>query len=156
MTLVAGGRTMLRESRADVLAFPGLLGVLLIVGAVRVLTARHPQVAAIVVCAVLVIVDIVAAWFMLSTGRAKFVVTAQDITFTPRQGRDHRGAQPQVIQRTAGSTLSFRLQSGGIIGGQPVYRLKLRDDATGHEVSAVPFGRVRVRRACESQGWPFS
>ncbi len=61
---------------------------------------------------------------------------------------------PRVIRRTVGSTLGFRLQDNGFVGGQVQYRLKWRDDATGEEVSAVPFGRGKVRLACESQGWP--
>lgn len=153
---MAGGHTLLRETRADVLAFPGFLGLVLIAAIIRVLTAHHIQAAAIAACAVMVILDIVLALYMLGTGRASFAVTAQDITFTPRQGRGHKGAQPQVIRRDPGSTLSFRLQSSGITGGQPVYVLRLRDESTGHEVSAAPFGRVKVRRACESQGWTFS
>jgi hypothetical protein len=157
MTPMAAGRTMLRETRADVLAFPGFIAVVMIVAFIRVLTARHPQTAAIVICVALLLADIFLFWYLPRTGRASFVVTADDITFTPRQGRGHQGARPQVLHRSPGTTtLSFHLQDNGFVGTQQVYRLKLRDDATGNEIAATPFGRVKVRRACESQGWTFS
>jgi hypothetical protein len=156
MTAMAAGRTMLRETRADVLAFPGFIGVVMIVAFIRVLTARHPQPAAIVICVTLLIVDIFLFWYVPRTGRASFVVTPEDITFTPRQGRGHQGAKPQVLKHSPGSTLSFHLKDNGFVGGQPVYLLKLRDDASGDEIAATTFGRAKVRRACESQGWTFS
>jgi hypothetical protein len=147
----------LRETRADVLALPGFIAVVLFAVIIRQLFAHPPSVTILVVCAVLVILDVVVfGRFLLSTGRAGFAVTPDDITFTPRQGRDFEGAKPQVIQRTASSTLSFRLQSNGFIGNQPSYLLKLRDNATQEEISATTFGRSKVRRACESQGWKFS
>jgi hypothetical protein len=156
MTPVAVGRTELRETRADVLAFPGLIAVVLLAIVVRQLFAHPPNAIIFGVCAGLAVLDVFFARYLLRTGRATFAVTPGDIIFTPRQGKDHEGAHPQVIRRTASSTLSFRLQSNGFVGTQMVYRLELRDDATGSEVSAVPFGRGKVRRACESQGWPFS
>jgi hypothetical protein len=147
---------MLRETRADVLAFPGLLAVVLIVALIRVLTARHPQPAAIGVCAALIALDLLLFWYLPKTGRASFVVTPDDITFTPRQGRGYKGAKPQVLRHSPGSTLSFHMVDGGFVGDQQVYHLKLRDSVTGDEIAATTFGRVKVRRACESQGWTFS
>jgi hypothetical protein len=117
----------------------------------------HPPSAAIpIVCAAAAVGDVFLALFLLSTGRASFVVSPDDITFTPRQGRDFEGAKPQGIRRTGTSTLSFRLQSNCFVGNQPSYLLRLRDDATQEEVAATSFGRARVRRACESRGWRFS
>jgi hypothetical protein len=156
MAPVAGGRTELRETRADMLAFPGLIAIVLLAIVVRQFFAHPPNVIIFGVCAGAAVLDVVFARFLLRTGRATFAVTPGDIIFTPRQGKDHEGALPQVIRRTASSTLSFRLQSNGFVGNQMVYRLKLRDDATGAEISAVTFGRRKVRRACQSQGWPFS
>jgi hypothetical protein len=153
---VAGGRTELRETRADVLAFPGFIAVVLLAIVVRQLFAHPPSAIVFGVCAALAVLDIVFAWYLLRTGRATFAVTPDDITFTPRRGTGASGPQPQIIQRTAGSTLRFRLQESGIVGGQVQYRLKLHDDASGEEVGATSFGRRKVRRACESQGWPFT
>lgn len=147
---------MLRETRADVLALPGFLAVVVLAAVIRVLLARQPSPAALGVCAVLAVLDAVLAWYVLRTGRAAFAVTADQITFTPRPGTGTRRPPPQAIRRVPGSALSFRLQDGGIIGGQQTFRLRLHDDATGQEVAATSFGRARVRRACESQGWHFS
>lgn len=156
MRFVAEGTTVLRETRADVLALPGFLAVVVLAAIVRVLLTHRPSPAALGVCAVLAVLDAVLAWYMLRTGRAAFAVTADQITFTPRPGTGATPPPPQVIRRASGSALSFRLQDGGIIGGQQAFRLRLRDDATGQEVAATPFGRARVRRACQSQGWHFS
>ena len=63
----------------------------------------------------------------------------------------------QVIERAAGSTLSFRMSANGPVGSQYTgYALKLRDNATGKEVYAGAFGRGKVQQACKSQGWSFS
>jgi hypothetical protein len=147
---------VLRETRADVLAFPGFLAVVILAAIVRVLFTPSPGLVIIIVCAGLLILDAFLARYLLRTGQAAFAVTRDDITFTPRPGTGAKKPPPQVIRRTASSTLSFRLQDNGFIGAQAVYRLRLRDDATGDEVSATSFGRIKVRRACESQGWPFS
>jgi hypothetical protein len=105
---------------------------------------------------VLAVLDVFFARFLLRTGRATFAVTPGDITFTPRPGTGAQRPPPQIIRRTTGSTLSFRPQSAGFTASQRMYRLKLRDDATEEDVSATPFGRRKVRRACEAQGWSFS
>jgi len=104
------------------------------------------------------LLDVAFAWYMLRVGGAIFTVTPTDITFTGRPIPHTKGKRPppQVIRRTGGSTLSFRVQDKGIAGDQSQSLLKLRDDATGQEVAATAFGRRKVRRACESQGWPFS
>lgn len=153
---MTGGRTELRETRADVLAFPGFIAVVLLAIVVRQLFVHPPSAIVFGVCAVLAILDIVFARYLLRAGRATFAVTPDDITFTPRPGTGASHPPPQVIRRTAGSTLRFRLQQIGIVGGQVQYLLKLHDDATGEEVGPTAFGRRKVRRACESQGWPFT
>jgi hypothetical protein len=62
-----------------------------------------------------------------------------------------------VIQRVDGSTLSFRVAANGPVGSKNTgYILKLRDNATGHEVFAGAFGRKKVQEACEAQGWSFN
>jgi hypothetical protein len=139
-----------------VLAFPGFIAVVLAAIVVRQLFGHPPSAVIIAICAVLAVLDVVFARYLLRTGRATFAVTPSDITFTPRPGTRNKPPSAQVIRRVGGSALSFRLQSGGMVGGQVQYRLKLRDDATGEEVAATPFGRRKVRRACESQGWRFS
>lgn len=154
--MVVAGRAELRESKADVLALPGLIVVVLIAIVARQFFAHPPNAVVFVVCAVVAVLDVALSWYVLRTGRATFTVTADDITFTPRPGTGAKPPAPQVIRRTADSTLTFRLQSNGFIGGQAQYRLKLRDNATQQEVAATPFGRRKVRRACESQGWRFS
>ena len=93
--------------------------------------------------------------YFLRNMRSTLVVTADDITFTrrPRKGP----APQQVIQRAAGSTLTFRMAANGMVGSQYTgYALKLRDNATGKEVFAGAFGRRKVQQACETQGWSFS
>jgi hypothetical protein len=99
--------------------------------------------------------DIVLVAYLLRNMGSTLVVTADDITFTRRR---RRGQAPrQVIQRAAGSTLSFRVGANGPVGLQYTgYVLKLRDNATGKEVYAGAFGRRKVQQACESQGWSFS
>lgn len=147
---------MLRETRADILALPGILAVFLLAAILRVAFASSPSVSAIVVCAVLVGLDALLAWYVLRTGAATFVVTADDITFTPRPGTGRTRPPPQVIRRSPGGTLSFHLKDGGNVAGQQAFYLHLRGNATGQEISATTFGRRKVRRACESQGWHFS
>jgi hypothetical protein len=146
----------LRETRGDVLALPGLIAVCLAAVVIRQFIPPPPSAVTLGICAAAAVLDIVLARYLLRTGRATFAVTPSDITFTPRPGTRDKPPSPQVIRRVSGSALSFRLQSSGIVGGQSQYRLKLHDDATGEEVAATMFGRRKVRRACESQGWHFS
>jgi hypothetical protein len=148
---VAVGRTELRETRGDVLALPILIFVVLLAVAVRQFFGAPPSAIVLGVCAGLAVLDAVLARFLLRGGRAKLLVTADEITFTPRQ----RGAKPQTLRRAPGSTLSFHLQSNGFVGDQIQYLLKLRDDSTGAEMLPGPFGRRRIRAACEAQGWTF-
>ena len=143
------------------LAFPAFIPVVfialgLIAVVVRQLFVHPPSAVVFGVCAVGAALDVALARYLLHVGGATFVVTPSDITFTPRQIARGKRPPPQVIRRTGGSTLSFRAQDNGTIGGQAQSVLKLRDDATGEEVAATVFGRRKVRRACESKGWPFS
>jgi hypothetical protein len=158
---VKAGSTELRETRTDVFGYPAffpvlVIAVLLIAVVVRQLFVHPPSAVVFIVCAVGAVLDVALAWYLLRVGGAIFVATPSDITFTPRPVALGKRPPPQVIRRASGSTLSFRVRQDGIIGDQAQSLLKLRDDATGQEVAVAVFGRRRVRRACESQGWPFS
>lgn len=160
---MAGDHARLREIRTDVLGTPAfgpvvLIAVVLIAVVVRQLFVHPPSAIVFGVCAVAALLDVAFAWYLLRVGGAIFTVTPADITFTARPILHAQGKRPppQIIRRTGGSTLSFRVQDKGIAGDQAQSLLKLRDDATGQEVAATVFGRRKVRRACESQGWPFS
>lgn len=158
MTFVAAEPVFFRESRYSQLGLPMFIAVLLVVVAVRMAFAPSHSAAEFVVFPAIAVLGVVLTWYMLASGRATFVVTAEDITYNPRPGRRraHQHVRPRVIRRTPGSTLSFRIESAGNTDGQPMYRLRLRDDATGDEIPVAPFGRVKVRQACESHGWQFS
>jgi hypothetical protein len=160
---VAGDHARLREIRTDVFASPAfgpvvLIAIVLIAVVVRQLFVHPPSVIVFGVCAVLALLDVGFAWYLLRVGGAIFSVTPTEITFTARPIAHAHGKRPppQVIRRTGGSTLSFRVQDKGIAGDQAQSLLKLRDDVTGQEVAATVFGHRQVRRACESQGWRFS
>jgi hypothetical protein len=155
---VAGDHARLREIRTDVFASPAFGPVVLIAVVVRQLFVHPPSVIVFGVCAVLALLDVGFAWYLLRVGGAIFSVTPTEITFTARPIAHAHGKRPppQVIRRTGGSTLSFRVQDKGIAGDQAQSLLKLRDDVTGQEVAATVFGHRQVRRACESQGWRFS
>lgn len=150
------GRVELRQSAANVLQLPILIAVALLAVVVRELVAGPFSATILGVCAVAGVLDIVLARYFLRTIASTLVVTADHITFTRRRN-GYGPARQQVIRRTAGSTLSFRVSSNGPVGSDYTgYVLKLRDNATGAEVYAGAFGRSKVQRACESQGWPFS
>lgn len=151
---VSPGRTEIEQSPADAIGLPILVAVVLVAIVVRQLFPPGPDLIVMVVCAVMAVLDVGFAFFILRRGRATFVVTSDAITFSGAQwgGR----SAPLAIERAPGSTLRFRLQRNGITAGQFQYLLKLRDDATGQEVPAGSFGRRKVRQACESQGWTFS
>ena len=151
--LDAPGRTELRQSNADMLALPGLVAVALVAIVIRQLFVHPPSVVTLVVCGVAAVLDIPLGWFFLRNGAATLIVTAHDVTFS-RPGNKHTPIQ--TLTRVPDSKLSFRVQSNGFVGGQPQYLLKLCDQATGKEIPASAFGRSRVRRACESQGWTFA
>jgi hypothetical protein len=160
---VAGDHTRLRETRTDVFRSSAfgpvvLIAVVLIAVVVRQLFVHPPSDIVFGVCAVVALLDVAFAWYLSRVGGVIFTVTPTDITFIGRTIPHTQGKRPppQVIQRTGGSTLSFRVQDKGIAGDQAQSLLKLRDDATGQEVAVTVFGRRKVRRACESQGWPFS
>jgi hypothetical protein len=147
---VAPGRSEIEQSAADAASLPILIAVVLVAIVVRQLFPPGPEPAVLYVCAAAAVLDVVFWRWAVRRGRATFVVTAQDITFA------RAGGATQVLHRVPDSKLSFRLKSNGFIGGQSQFLLKLRDDATGQEVPAGSFGRSKVRRACESQGWTFS
>jgi hypothetical protein len=155
VTSVARGQIELRQSAANLLGLPILIAVCLLAVIVRQLFVHPPSAIILGVCAAVAALDIVLVVYLLRNMGSTLVVTADDITFT----RHRRGgaAPRQVIQRAAGSTLSFRVGANGPVGLQYTgYVLKLRDTATGKEVYAGAFGRRKVQQACESQGWSFS
>lgn len=151
---VGAGRTEIEQSSADAIGLPILVAVVVVAVVVRQLFPPGPDRTVMSVCAVVALLDLVFALYILRKGRATFVVTSDDITFTGVQwgGR----SAPLTLRRAPGSTLTFRLQRNGITAGQFQYLLKLRDETTGQEVPAGGFGRRKVRQACESQGWTFS
>jgi hypothetical protein len=155
VTSVARGQVELRQSAANLLGLPILIAVCLLAVIVRELFVHPPSAIILGVCAAAAALDIVLAAYFLRNMGSTLVVTADDITFTRRRPRGP--APQQVIQRAAGSTLSFRVGANGPVGLQYTgYVLKLRDNATGHEVYAGAFGRRKVQQACQEQGWSFS
>jgi hypothetical protein len=157
VTSTSRGRVELRQSTANVLQFPIFIAVILLAIFVRQLFVHPPSTIVLGVCAGLAVLDIVFAAYLLRNFASALVVTADDITFTRRQRQGKQAPRQQVIQRAAGSVLSFRMAGNGMVGSQYTgYALKLRDNATGKEVYAGAFGRRKVQQACESQGWSFS
>lgn len=157
VTSISRGQAELRQSAANVLQGPVLLGIVLLAAIIRGLFAHPPSTIILIVFAVALALDIILAGYAMRNIGATLVVTADDITFTRRHRRGKSAPTPQVIQRAAGSKLSFRMAANGMVGSQYTgYALKLRDNATGEEVYAGAFGRRKVQRACESQGWSFS
>jgi hypothetical protein len=153
--MVAGGQIELRQSVANMLGLPILIAVCVVAVVVRQFFGQPPSPIVLGVCAAAAALDVALAVYLLRNMGSTLVVTADDITFTrhPRRGP----APPQVIQRAAGSTLSFRVGANGPVGSQYTgYVLKLRDNATGKEVYAGAFGRRKVQQACRAQGWSFS
>ena len=155
MTSVARRQIELRQSAANLLALPILIAVCVLAVIVRQLFVHPPSAIILGVCAAAAVLDVVLAVYLLRNMGSTVVVTAEEITFTRRR---RRGPPPrQVIQRAAGSTLSFRVGANGPVGSQYTgYALKLRDNATGKEVYAGAFGRRKVQQACQAQGWSFS
>jgi hypothetical protein len=151
---VGAGRTEIEQSSADAIGLPILVAVVVVAIVVRQLFPPGPDLVVMVVCAVVAVLDVGFAYYILRKGRATFVVTADEITFTGVRWGGHHAAL--ALRRAPGSTLSFRLQRNGITAGQFQYLLKLRDETTGQEVPAGTFGRRKVRQACESQGWTFT
>ena len=157
VTSVTPGRVELRQSAPNVLGLPILIAVCLLAVIIRLLMPPGGSTVIIIVAAVLLVPDIVFALYMLRNRGSTLVVTASDITFTRGSPDAKRPQRPQVIQRTDGSKLSFRVARNGPLGGDyTAYILKLRDNATGNEVYAGAFGRRKVQQACESQGWSFA
>jgi hypothetical protein len=157
VTSISRGRAELRQPAANLLQGPVLLAVVLLAVVIRELFVHPPSTIILGVCAGLAALDIVMAVYSLSKIPSTLVVTADDITFTRRHRRGKGPPPQQVIQRAAGSMLSFRMAANGPVGSEYTgYALKLRDNATGKEVYAGAFGRRKVQQACESQGWSFS
>jgi hypothetical protein len=157
VTSISRGRVELRQPAANLLQGPVLLAVVLLAAVIRELFVHPPSTIILGVCAGLAALDIVLAVYLLRNMGSTLVVTADDITFTRRRRRGKGPPPQQVIQRAAGSTLSFRMAANGPVSSEYTgYALKLRDNATGKEVYAGAFGRRKVRQACESQGWSFS
>jgi hypothetical protein len=155
VTSAARGQIELRQSAANLLSLPILIAVALLAAIIRQLFVHPPSAILLGACAAAAALDLVLAAYLLRNMGSTLVVTADDITFTRRRRRGP--ARQQVIQRAAGSTLSFRVGANGPVGSQYTgYVLKLRDNATGKEVYAGAFGRRKVQQACESQGWSFS
>ena len=157
VTAISRGQVELRQSAANLLQLPILFAVLLLAMVIRELFVHPPSTIILGVCAGLAALDIVLAVYLLRDMGSTLVVTADDITFTRRRRRGKGPPPQQVIRRAAGSMLSFRMAANGPVGSEYTgYMLKLRDNATGKEVYAGAFGRRKVQRACESQGWSFS
>jgi hypothetical protein len=157
VTSISRGRTELRQSAANLLQLPGLFAVALLAMVIRQLFVHPPSTIILGVCAGLAPLDIVLAVYLLRNMGSTLVVTADDITFMRRRRRGQGPPPQQVIQRAAGSILSFRMAANGPVGYEYTgYVLKLRDNATGQEVYAGAFGRRKVQQACQSQGWSFS
>ena len=152
------GRIELRQSTANLLQVPILIAAVLLVVVVSQVLHGSPSPAVYPVCAVAAVLDVVFARYVLRNLRANLFITMDDITFTKGQASNDKAAAPQrVIRRVEGNTLSFRVAANGPVGGDYTgYALKLRDNATGHEVYAGAFGRRKVQQACESQGWSFN
>ena len=157
VTSVSREPVELRQSAANLLQFPVLIAVVVLAMAIRQLFAHSPSTIILGICAALAALDIVLAVYLLRNMESTLAVTADAITFTRRRARGKGPPPQQVIQRAAGSTLSFRMAANGPAGSQYTgYALKLRDNATGKEVYAGAFGRRKVQQACQSQGWSFS
>jgi hypothetical protein len=157
MTSVSPGGVELRQSTTNVLQLPILFAVVLLAVIIRQLFVHPPSAIVLGVSAALMALDVVLAVYLLRNFESTLVVTADDITFTGRRSRGKSMPPPQVIQRTPGAILSFRMAANGPVGVEYTgYALKLRDNTTGKEVYAGAFGRRKVQQACESQGWSFS
>jgi len=152
----APGRVELQQSTGNLLGLPILIAVVLV--AIVVSQFAHGSVSATVlaVCGAVAVLDLALAAYCLRNLGTVLVVTPDEITFTRRPGSSTKHFASSVIQRTDGSSLSFRTARNGPFGSQHTgYVLKLHDNATGQEVFAGALGRDRVKQACESQGWTF-
>jgi hypothetical protein len=152
---VARKQIELRQSAANLLSLPILIAVCLVAVIIRQLFVHPPSAIVFGVCAGAAALDIVLTVYFLRNMGSTLTVTADDITFTRR--RRTRPAPQQIIQRTADSTLTFRMAANGPVGSEYTgFALKLRGSSTGKEVYAGAFGRRKVQQARESQGWRFS
>lgn len=153
----APARVELAQSTGNLLGLPILIAVVLVAIVISQFAYGSVSGTVLAVCAVVAALDaLLAAWVLRNLG-VTLVITPDDITFDRRPGAGRKHFAPEVIRRTDGSRLRFRVARNGPMGSQHTgYALKLYDEATGQEVSAAAFGgRQRVQRACESQGWSF-
>ena len=117
----------MRQSAANVLQGPILLAVVFLAAIIRELFVHPPSTIILGVFSALTALDVILAVHSMRNIGSTLVVTADDITFTRRHTRRKSPPPPQVIQRTAGSTLSFRMAANGIVGSEYTgYALKLR------------------------------
>jgi hypothetical protein len=151
VTTPTDGRVELRQTTSNIVALPIFFGVVLVAIVVRQFFPS-PNPVVLGVCGGFAVLDLLFAAYLLRNIGSTLVVTLDTITFTKKLP-----APPQVIQRTAGTTLTFRTAANGPMGSKYTgYTLKLHDNATGAEVPADMFGRRRVQDACEALGWTFS
>lgn len=141
----------LRQSAVNALQLPILIAVCLLAVVISEVAHGHPSATVLAVCGVATALTALLTWWLLRRDRAALLVTTDAITFT--RGRN----VALTISRVPDSKLTFRMARNGPLGSEhTAYILKLRDEATGKEVFAGAFGRTRVQKACESQGWTFS
>ena len=145
----------LRQPTWSVLQLPILIAVCLVAVVLRV--EGDQTTVTYIICAAGAVLNVLLTIYLLNNTRGRLVVTPNDIMFSRELRPNAKKAAPQqVIHRVDGSTLSFRVASNGPVGSTYTgYILKLRDNATGHEVYAGAFGQRKVQQACESQGWSF-
>jgi hypothetical protein len=156
VTTTQAGETRLEQSAANALQFPIFLGVVLVAVFVRQFIGAPPNPVVLAVCGVAVLLVVVFGLYAVRNAGA-MIVTPDRITFTRHRAEVGTDRGRQVIERAAGSTLTFRVARNGPMGSKYTgYILKLRDTATGAEVFAGAFGRRKVQQACESHGWRFT
>lgn len=99
------------------LQLPILIAVVLLAVVLRVEGEQATVV--YVVCAGAAALDVVLARYLLRNGRARLVITRDDITYTNGRASNGKAAAPeQVIHRVDGSTLSFRVAANGPVGSK--------------------------------------
>lgn len=152
MSVGAGqDRIELRQSTGNILQLPILIAVVVLAVVISEV-ARGVSWVVLGVCGAGLALDALFTAYLLRNLGSTLVVTADAITFTKKNP-----APPQVIERSGGSELTFRVAANGPTGMDYTgYALKLRQAATGNEVYAGAFGRSRVVQACKSQGWTIS
>lgn len=146
----APSQVELQQSTGNLLGLPILIAVVVVALVVSEFAHGSASPTVLGICGGAALLDVVFARYVMRNMGSTLTVTPDEITFTRRHGLT------ATIRRSEGSTLSFRTGRNGPFGSEYTgYVLKLRDNATGQEVFAGAFGRPRVQRACESQGWTF-